>query len=154
MVAISHGMQKLLLYQLRWLVPLPPFYYNASCYVTVLPASSSAIEVVPFSWMLLKNLSPHAMFTTAYHLQTNGLIEHFNRALGDTLSMYVGSNHTTLDLVLPFVTYACNTAPQATTVFLPFLLSLRLRTLYSNGHHFSLPSRLIRGHTGIRSSVG
>lgn len=60
--------------------------------------------------------------TTAYHPQTNGLTERFNRTLGDMLSMYVGSNHTTWDIVLPFVTYAYNTAPQATTGFSPFFL--------------------------------
>lgn len=60
--------------------------------------------------------------TTAYHPQTNGLTERFNRTLGDMLSMYVASNHTNWDLILPYVTYAYNTAPQATTGFSPFFL--------------------------------
>ena len=60
--------------------------------------------------------------TTTYHPQTNGLTERFNRTLGDMLSMYISSDHSNWDLVLPFVTYAYNTATQATTGFSPFFL--------------------------------
>ena len=60
--------------------------------------------------------------TTAYHPQTNGLTERFNRTLGDMLSMYVAADHTNSDAILPFVTYAYNTAPQSTTGFSPFFL--------------------------------
>lgn len=60
--------------------------------------------------------------TTAYHPQTNGLTERFNRTLGDMLSKYVASDHTDWDLILPFITFAYNTAPQATTNFSPFFL--------------------------------
>lgn len=60
--------------------------------------------------------------TTAYHPQTNGLTERFNRTLGDMLTMYVASDHSNWDDVLPFVTYAYNTATQATTGFSPFFL--------------------------------
>ncbi|XP_077528333.1 uncharacterized protein LOC144139991 [Haemaphysalis longicornis] len=38
------------------------------------------------------------------------------------LSMYVSSDHDDWDLVLPYVTYAYNTAIQATTGFSPFYL--------------------------------
>lgn len=60
--------------------------------------------------------------TTAYHPQTNGLTERFNRTLGDMLSMYVASDHTNWDAILPFVTYAYNTATQSTTGFSPYFL--------------------------------
>lgn len=60
--------------------------------------------------------------TTAYHPQTNGLTERFNSTLGDMLAMYVSSDHTNWDQVLPFITYAYNTAQQATTGFSPFFL--------------------------------
>ena len=60
--------------------------------------------------------------STAYHPQTNGLTERFNRTLGDMLTMYVASDHSNWDTVLPFVTYAYNTATQATTGFSPFFL--------------------------------
>lgn len=39
--------------------------------------------------------------TTAYHPQTNGLTERFNRTLGDMLTMYVASDHSNWDDVLP-----------------------------------------------------
>lgn len=39
--------------------------------------------------------------TTAYHPQTNGLTERFNRTLGDMLAMYVAADHDDWDLVLP-----------------------------------------------------
>lgn len=60
--------------------------------------------------------------TTAYHPQTNGLTERFNRTLGDMLAMYVSYDHSNWDMILPFVTYAYNTAKQATTGFSPFFL--------------------------------
>lgn len=60
--------------------------------------------------------------TSAYHPQTNGLTERFNRTLGDMLTMYTASDQTNWDTVLPFITYAYNTATHATTGFSPFFL--------------------------------
>lgn len=71
---------------------------------------------------LLKECNTIHRTTTAYHPQTNGLTERFNRTLGDMLSKYVASDHTNWDLVLPYVTYAYNTATQSTTGFSPFFL--------------------------------
>lgn len=60
--------------------------------------------------------------TTAYHPQTNGLTERLNRTLADMLSMYVDVEHTTWDEILPYVTFAYNTATQETTGMTPFSL--------------------------------
>ncbi|KAK8777721.1 hypothetical protein V5799_020936 [Amblyomma americanum] len=60
--------------------------------------------------------------TTAYHPQTNGLTERFNRTLGDMIAMYIHSDSSNWDQVLPFVTYAYNTSSQTTTGFSPFFL--------------------------------
>lgn len=60
--------------------------------------------------------------TSAYHPQTNGMTERFNRTLGDMLSMYISSDHSNWDRVLPFITFAYNTAIQSTTGFSPFFL--------------------------------
>jgi transposase InsO family protein len=60
--------------------------------------------------------------TTAYHPQTNGLTERFNKTLADMLSMYVDIDHKDWDSFLPFVTFAYNTAKQDTTGFTPFFL--------------------------------
>ena len=60
--------------------------------------------------------------TTAYHPQTNGLTERLNKTITDMLSMYVDVDHRNWDSVLPFVTFAYNTAVQETTGFTPFRL--------------------------------
>ncbi|GFW58333.1 transposon Ty3-I Gag-Pol polyprotein [Trichonephila clavipes] len=49
-------------------------------------------------------------FTTAYHSQTNGLTGRFNKTLADMLSMYVDAEQKNWDEILPFVTFAYNTA--------------------------------------------
>ncbi|GFS66635.1 hypothetical protein TNCV_229101 [Trichonephila clavipes] len=61
-------------------------------------------------------------FTTAYHPQTNGLTERFNKTLADMLSMYVDVEQKNWDEILPFVTFAYNTTKQETTGFTPFYL--------------------------------
>ncbi|GFX10731.1 transposon Tf2-9 polyprotein [Trichonephila clavipes] len=61
-------------------------------------------------------------FTTAYHPQTNGLTERFNKTLADMLSMYVDVEQKNWDEILPFVTFAYNTAKQETTGFTQFYL--------------------------------
>ncbi|UYV66132.1 K02A2.6-like, partial [Cordylochernes scorpioides] len=61
-------------------------------------------------------------FTTAYHPQTNGLTERLNKTLVDLLSMYVDVDQKNWDSVLPFITFAYNTARQETTGFSPFFL--------------------------------
>ncbi|UYV67951.1 hypothetical protein LAZ67_5002588, partial [Cordylochernes scorpioides] len=61
-------------------------------------------------------------FTTAYHPQTNGLTERLNKTLVDILSMYVDVDQKNWDSVLPFITFAYNTARQETTGFSPFFL--------------------------------
>ncbi|UYV72148.1 K02A2.6-like, partial [Cordylochernes scorpioides] len=60
--------------------------------------------------------------TTAYHPQTNGLTERFNKTLGDMLSIYVDVEQKSCDGVLPFVTFVYNTARKETTGFSPFFL--------------------------------
>lgn len=42
--------------------------------------------------------------TTAYDPQTNRITEGFSRTLADVLSVYIASDHTNWDLVLPYVT--------------------------------------------------
>ncbi|GFV40175.1 retrovirus-related Pol polyprotein from transposon 412 [Trichonephila clavipes] len=66
-------------------------------------------------------------FTTAYHPQTNGLTERFNKTLADMLSMYVHVEQKNWDEILPFVTFAYNTAKQETTGFTPFYYLLHGR---------------------------
>ncbi|UYV63284.1 hypothetical protein LAZ67_2003650 [Cordylochernes scorpioides] len=60
--------------------------------------------------------------TTAYHPQTNGLTERLNKTIADMLSMYVDVYQKDWDRILPFVTFAYNTAKQESTGFTPFFL--------------------------------
>ncbi|GBM46022.1 Retrovirus-related Pol polyprotein from transposon 412 [Araneus ventricosus] len=62
------------------------------------------------------------LLTTAYHPQTNGLTERFNKTLADMLSMYVDVEQRNWDTILPFVAFAYNSAKQDTTGFSPFFL--------------------------------
>ncbi|UYV81700.1 hypothetical protein LAZ67_20002038, partial [Cordylochernes scorpioides] len=61
-------------------------------------------------------------FTTAYHPQTNGLTERLNKTLTDMISMYVDVDQKNWDNILPYVTFAYNTARQETTGYSPFFL--------------------------------
>lgn len=60
--------------------------------------------------------------TTAYHPQTNGLTERLNKTIADMISMYVEVQHKAWDEVLPYITFAYNTAVQETTRFTRFRL--------------------------------
>lgn len=60
--------------------------------------------------------------TTAYHPQSNGLTERINKTITDMLSMYVDRDHKNWDDILPYITFAYNTAVQETTGFTPFRL--------------------------------
>ena len=60
--------------------------------------------------------------TTAYHPQTDGLVERFNRTLTAMLSKTVKKNGRDWDQQLPFVLYAYRTSPQASTGESPFYL--------------------------------
>ncbi|UYV82739.1 K02A2.6-like, partial [Cordylochernes scorpioides] len=60
--------------------------------------------------------------TTAYHPQTNSLTERLNRTIADMLSMYMDLDQKNWDEMLPFITFAYNTAKQESTGFTPFFL--------------------------------
>lgn len=60
--------------------------------------------------------------TTAYHPQTNGLVERINRTLADMLAMYISADHRNWDSVLPFITFAYNSSRHDTTGFSPYYL--------------------------------
>ena len=62
------------------------------------------------------------LYTTAYHPQTDGLVERFNRTLCDMLACYVQGEPETWDSYLPFVTFAYNTSVQTSLKEKPFYL--------------------------------
>ena len=71
---------------------------------------------------LLMLLGSNHTTTTAYHPETNGLCERQNHTLADMLSMFVNSNHTDWDELLPAITFAYNTSRQESTRLSPFYL--------------------------------
>ncbi|XP_059570175.1 uncharacterized protein LOC132243804 [Alligator mississippiensis] len=60
--------------------------------------------------------------TTAYHPQTNGLVERFNGTLKGMLKAYVDSNPNDWDEKLPHLLFAYREVPQESTGFSPFEL--------------------------------
>ena len=60
--------------------------------------------------------------TTAYHPQTDGLIERFNRTLSDMLAKSVGDHPKDWDLKIPYVLFAYRTSVQESTRYSPFYL--------------------------------
>lgn len=81
--------------------------------------------------------------TTSYHPQTNGLTERLNRTLSTMLAFYVSRQHDDWDRYLPVVTFAYNSAVQASTGFTPFYL------MYGHEPRIMTDVREAPGHTNI-----
>jgi hypothetical protein len=62
------------------------------------------------------------IFTSTYHPQTDGLVERMNGTLQAMLSKFVETHQRDWDTYLPFVVFAYNSAPQASTGESPFFL--------------------------------
>jgi len=60
--------------------------------------------------------------TTAYHPQTDGLVERFNRTLIDILSKRVHPSGKDWDTQLPYVLFAYRSSGQESTKASPFFL--------------------------------
>ncbi|XP_036066885.1 uncharacterized protein LOC112138883 isoform X2 [Oryzias melastigma] len=60
--------------------------------------------------------------TTAYHPQTDGLVERYNRTLKSILRKFISMNAKDWDKWLPYLLFAYREVPQASTGFSPFEL--------------------------------
>ena len=67
-------------------------------------------------------LGTHKINTAAYHPQTDGLVERFNRTLTDMLAKTVEKNGRDWDQHLPYVLFAYRTSMQESTGESPFFL--------------------------------
>ena len=64
----------------------------------------------------------HKVNTTAYHPQTDGLVERFNRTLIDMLAKTVEKSGRDWDARLPYVLFAYRSSMQESTKESPFFL--------------------------------
>jgi len=71
---------------------------------------------------LCKILNISKTRTTAYHLQCDGLVEHFNRTLQDMITTITVDHLFDWEEALPKVCFACNTSIHSTTGYSPFYL--------------------------------
>ena len=83
--------------------------------------------------------------TTAYHPQTDGLVERFNRTLTDMLSKKVALSGKDWDIQLPYVLFAYRASAQHSTGESPFFL------LY--GRDPMLPTTEMLAHTQERINL-
>ena len=60
--------------------------------------------------------------TTAYHPQTDGLVERFNKTLAEAISSYVSSHQLDWDVYIPAILFAYRTSPCVSTGDTPFYL--------------------------------
>ena len=64
----------------------------------------------------------HPIRTTPYHLQTDGLVQRFNKTLKSMLKKVASKEGQHWDTLLPYILFAYREVPQAATGFLPFEL--------------------------------
>ena len=69
---------------------------------------------------LLKLTGTQHKISSAYHPQSNGLVERFNQTLQRSLVKLVGDDQTTWNDHLDAVLFACRTANQKSTQICPF----------------------------------
>ena len=68
---------------------------------------------------MYERLGIHALRTSPYHPQTDGLVERFNQTLKAMLRKFVDADAGNWDTLLPYVLFAYREAPQASTGFSP-----------------------------------
>ena len=68
--------------------------------------------------------------TTAYHPQSDGMVERFNRTLASMVSMFVNDNHSDWDELLPYLSMAYRATEHETTGMSPNLLMLGRELLH------------------------
>ena len=92
-------------------------------------------------------MNTRRQLTTAYHPQTDGLVERFNATLAEGLSMYVSANQKDWDKHIPMVLFAYRVSPNATTGESPFYL------LYGREPRLPIDAALILPDSKLSPSI-
>ena len=71
---------------------------------------------------LLRYTKTSRLRTTAYHPQTDGLVERQNQTLKQMIRTYVNKNQDDWDLLLPYLSFAYNTSVHSATGSTPYFL--------------------------------
>jgi len=71
---------------------------------------------------VMKMLGSETVRTTAYHPQTNGQVERYNRTMATQLRQYVAGDPSRWDELLPVITMAYNIQPHRSTGIAPYEL--------------------------------
>ena len=69
---------------------------------------------------MYKMLHVQPIKTTAYHPQTDGLVERFNKTLKSMLRTVVNKEGKDWDKLIPYLLFAYQEVPQSSTGFSPF----------------------------------
>jgi Integrase zinc binding domain len=100
----------------HWVFSYGPSRYLLSCNGTHFAAK--------FFLEVFRELGIAKVFTTAYHPQTNGQVERFNRTILNTLRTYVAKSQSYWDEYTSAITYGYNSWIHASLGFPPFELVL------------------------------
>ena len=82
--------------------------------------------------------------------QADGLVERMNRTLKVSLASYVEENPSKWDEYLPFVTFAYNTAKQASTGYSPFELLFGRRPAIPMPDEMTIPTKTYETETWVQ----
>lgn len=88
--------------------------------------------------IVTKRLGISRSLTSVEHPETDGLVERFNRTIKTSLAAYTGRDGQ-WDNILPFVTFAYNTAKQSSTGFSPFEAMYRRKAMIPISRSLEVP---------------
>ena len=94
---------------------------------------------------ICQTLGVHKTRTSAYHPQSDGLVERFNRTLQAMLSKYVREDQTDWDVHLPYVMMAYRASENTSTKYTPNFLMF--------GREINLPLDILAGYEPNQTSA-
>ena len=98
-------------------------------------------------WKILWGLTgTQLQFGTAYHPQTQGIVERMNAVVGQMLRCTIGNEKgKNWDYLLPSIEMTINSLPNSSTGYSSFFLNY--------GYHPTVPIELLKGNEEIRNEV-